>query len=49
MTILSELVKCGNPLVGLESRLGAKDLIDAQVGFCAQWCLDNLCKDFIVD
>uniref|UniRef100_A0A1B6LFK8 RING finger and SPRY domain-containing protein 1 n=1 Tax=Graphocephala atropunctata TaxID=36148 RepID=A0A1B6LFK8_9HEMI len=43
-TIMRELSKRerGNPLLVLETRVGAEDLVDAQVGFCAQWCLDNL-------
>ncbi|XP_022188295.2 RING finger and SPRY domain-containing protein 1 [Nilaparvata lugens] len=32
----------GNPLLRLEKLLESTDLIESQVGFCAQWCLDNL-------
>lgn len=31
-----------NPLLALESMLSSADQVRAQVGFCAQWCLDNL-------
>uniref|UniRef100_A0A8D8PRS2 RING finger and SPRY domain-containing protein 1 n=1 Tax=Cacopsylla melanoneura TaxID=428564 RepID=A0A8D8PRS2_9HEMI len=31
-----------NPLLSLESMLNSSDQVRAQVGFCAQWCLDNL-------
>lgn len=43
ITIKRELKLAGDPLVRLETRLNSNDLIEAQVGFCAQWCLDNLC------
>ena len=35
-----------NPLCLLEDLWvgDEKDLAKRQVGFCAQWCLDNLCK-----
>ncbi|KAL1131126.1 hypothetical protein AAG570_012363 [Ranatra chinensis] len=46
MTIVNELASAGNPLLKLETRLCSKDLVEAQVGFCAQWCLDNL---FIIE
>ncbi|KAK9499487.1 hypothetical protein O3M35_002517 [Rhynocoris fuscipes] len=46
ITIKRELKLAGDPLKRLESRLGSNDLIEAQVGFCAQWCLDNL---FVVE
>lgn len=39
-----EIVEHGNPLLRLEKLLDSSDLIEKQVGFCAQWCLDNLCK-----
>ncbi|BET00460.1 SPRY domain [Nesidiocoris tenuis] len=42
MTIKQELAKAGGPLLRLEPWINSKDLIEAQVGFCAQWCLDNL-------
>uniref|UniRef100_T1ICP9 B30.2/SPRY domain-containing protein n=1 Tax=Rhodnius prolixus TaxID=13249 RepID=T1ICP9_RHOPR len=42
ITIKRELKLAGDPLVRLETRLNSNDLIEAQVGFCAQWCLDNL-------
>ncbi|XP_065340282.1 RING finger and SPRY domain-containing protein 1-like isoform X2 [Cloeon dipterum] len=31
-----------NPLLGLEQWIGNPDYVKRQVGFCAQWCLDNL-------
>lgn len=34
----------GNPLLLLEQKVDSTDLIDAQVVFCAKWCLDNLCE-----
>ncbi|XP_075228744.1 RING finger and SPRY domain-containing protein 1-like [Lycorma delicatula] len=37
-----EMVEGGNPLIRLERLLDSTDLIEKQVGFCAQWCLDNL-------
>ena len=33
-----------NPLRKLESWMDHSDYVHCQVGFCAQWCLDNLCK-----
>lgn len=34
----------GNLLLDLESWLDSENYIEREVGFCAQWCLDNLCK-----
>jgi hypothetical protein len=31
-----------NALVALEALIDDKDYVRKQVGFCAQWCLDNL-------
>ncbi|XP_071446628.1 RING finger and SPRY domain-containing protein 1-like [Hetaerina americana] len=31
-----------NPLLKLEEMVDSEDLVKRQVGFCAQWCLDNL-------
>ena len=33
-----------NPLETLEQWVNHKDYTRREVGFCAQWCLDNLCK-----
>jgi len=33
-----------HPLLWLEKWVNSKHYIKRQVGFCAQWCLDNLCK-----
>uniref|UniRef100_A0A1B6DCF9 B30.2/SPRY domain-containing protein n=1 Tax=Clastoptera arizonana TaxID=38151 RepID=A0A1B6DCF9_9HEMI len=43
-SIMRALSTCpgGNPLLKLEKYLNSAELIYAQVGFCAQWCLDNL-------
>uniref|UniRef100_A0A146LYJ7 RING finger and SPRY domain-containing protein 1 n=2 Tax=Lygus hesperus TaxID=30085 RepID=A0A146LYJ7_LYGHE len=46
LTIKQELAKAGDPLLKLEPLITSEDLIEAQVGFCAQWCLDNL---FLID
>nr|XP_018906252.1 PREDICTED: RING finger and SPRY domain-containing protein 1-like [Bemisia tabaci] len=35
-----------NPILKLERFVGSQDYVEAQVGFCAQWCLDNL---FVVE
>lgn len=35
-----------NPLVVLESLADSKDYLWRQVGFCANWALDNLCMYF---
>ncbi|EEC10590.1 RING finger and SPRY domain-containing protein, putative, partial [Ixodes scapularis] len=32
-----------NPLVKMEPWVTSSDFVERQVGFCAQWCLDNLC------
>ena len=38
-----------NPLLRLEKWMeGDHDFVQKQVGFCAQWCLDNLCKFYII-
>ncbi|XP_014261528.1 RING finger and SPRY domain-containing protein 1 [Cimex lectularius] len=42
ITIKEDLKKAGDPLIKLEKKIGSENLIEAQVGFCAQWCLDNL-------
>ena len=39
---LSKLETSANPLVLLEPCLSSQDFVSRQVGFCAQWCLDNL-------
>lgn len=36
-----------SPLLVLESWRNERYFIRRQVGFCAQWCLDNLCKFFL--
>ena len=33
-----------NPLLRLEAWVSHADYEYQQVGFCAQWCLDNLCE-----
>jgi hypothetical protein len=33
-----------NPLLCLEKWVNSKHYVKRQVGFCAQWCLDNLCE-----
>lgn len=33
-----------NPLMELEKWAIETHYVRRQVGFCAQWCLDNLCK-----
>ena len=33
-----------HPLVKLESWVNDEDYVKRQVGFCAEWSLDNLCK-----
>jgi len=33
-----------NPLLELEKWATVTHYVRRQVGFCAQWCLDNLCK-----
>lgn len=33
-----------NPLLELEKWVTETHYVRRQVGFCAQWCLDNLCK-----
>lgn len=33
-----------SPIEKLESWINRPDFVDRQVGFCAQWALDNLCK-----
>lgn len=38
-----------NPLMELEKWTNAEThYVRRQVGFCAQWCLDNLCKYDII-
>ncbi|KAK8770453.1 hypothetical protein V5799_013087 [Amblyomma americanum] len=31
-----------NPLAKMEPWVSSEDFVERQVGFCAQWCLDNL-------
>ena len=38
-----------NPLETLEKWVHHKDFTKREVGFCAQWCLDNLCEFFVHD
>ncbi|CAN7992393.1 unnamed protein product [Ixodes hexagonus] len=33
-----------NPLAKMEPWVTSTDFVERQVGFCAQWCLDNLCN-----
>ncbi|KAL3208128.1 hypothetical protein MRX96_009720 [Rhipicephalus microplus] len=35
-----------NPLAKMEPWVDSEDFVERQVGFCAQWCLDNLCEYF---
>ncbi|KAG8233836.1 hypothetical protein J437_LFUL006859, partial [Ladona fulva] len=43
MTIKKRLkMEESNPLLNLEGLVGNEDCVKRQVGFCAQWCLDNL-------
>lgn len=37
-----------NPLLELEKWATETHYVRRQVGFCAQWCLDNLCKYDII-
>lgn len=37
-----------NPLLELEKWATETHYVRRQVGFCAQWCLDNLCKYNII-
>jgi len=37
-----------NPLLELEKWVTETHYVRRQVGFCAQWCLDNLCKYDII-
>lgn len=47
MTIQRYLKECPtNPLSRLEQWVDHPDYVKRQVGFCAQWCLDNLCESF---
>ncbi|XP_063232798.1 RING finger and SPRY domain-containing protein 1-like [Bacillus rossius redtenbacheri] len=39
-------MECKHPLLQLENWVDSENFLERQVGFCAQWCLDNL---FIVD
>ncbi len=41
---LSDLNANPNPLESLEQWWHHKDYVKREVGFCAQWCLDNLCE-----
>lgn len=36
-----------NPLLELEKWTAETRYVRRQVGFCAQWCLDNLCECYI--
>lgn len=38
------MVEKQNPLLELEKWATETHYVRRQVGFCAQWCLDNLCK-----
>jgi len=40
--ISERLAGDGSPLLALETLLSSPDFYSRQVGFCAQWCLDNL-------
>lgn len=33
-----------NPLLRLEKLSNSDNYVEKEIGFCAQWCLDNLCK-----
>lgn len=33
-----------NPLIRLEGLVKSENYVEAQVGFCARWLLDNICK-----
>lgn len=33
-----------NPLLKLEKLVNSNHFLERQIGFCSQWCLDNLCK-----
>lgn len=33
-----------NPLLRLEGFVKSENYVEAQVGFCARWLLDNVCK-----
>jgi hypothetical protein len=46
MKIMAKLESCAsNPLFDLEEwRYTASDYLKREVGFCAEWTLDNLCK-----
>lgn len=35
-----------NPLLRLENLVKSENHVEAQVGFCARWLLDNICKIF---
>lgn len=37
-----------NPLLRLEKWVSSDIYLERQIGFCAQWCLDNLCKFSII-
>lgn len=39
-----QAVGAENPLVKLEKKATSEDYEYRQVGFCAQWALDNVCK-----
>ena len=48
ITILKRLEEAPtHPLVTLELWLSDTDYIKKQIGFCAQWCLDNTCKSLL--
>lgn len=45
MTIKKRLqLEDKNPLLRLEKWVSSDNYLERQIGFCAQWCLDNLCK-----
>lgn len=49
LTILKKLeTQKPSPIERLELWTTKTNFVDRQVGFCAQWALDNLCKVFII-
>ncbi|KAH6946841.1 hypothetical protein HPB50_015441 [Hyalomma asiaticum] len=38
-----------NPLAKMEPWVNSEDFVERQVGFCAQWCLDNLCEYCMIE
>lgn len=37
-----------NPLLRLEKLVDSDHHLERQIGFCSQWCLDNLCKESLL-